>query len=147
MYLIDTNVISEKRKGPRADPGVVAFWRRILVNEDFLPVQVLGELRRGVEMLKYRGDQPQAILLATWLETVQEEYADRILAFDAESAHLWGQITAASYQNLIDKQIAAMALLYDLTIVSRNIDHFAGTGARVLNPFQKSASSIGDSAQ
>ena len=58
MYLIDTNVISEKRKGPRADLGVVAFWSRILVNEDFLPVQVLGELRRGVEMLKYRGDLP-----------------------------------------------------------------------------------------
>ena len=138
MYLIDTNVISEKRKGPRADLGVVAFWSRILVNEDFLPVQVLGELRRGVEMLKYRGDLPQAALLGSWLKTVQEEYADRILTFDAESAHLWGQITAAIYQNLIDKQIAAMALLYDLTIVSRNIDHFAGTGARVLNPFQDS---------
>jgi predicted nucleic acid-binding protein len=138
MYLIDTNVISEKRKGPRADLGVVAFWSRILVNEDFLPVQVLGELRRGVEMLKYRGDLPQAALLGSWLETVHEEYADRILTFDVESAHLWGRITAASYQNLIDKQIAAMALLYDLTIVSRNIDHFAGTGARVLNPFQDS---------
>ena len=129
MYLIDTNVISEKRKGPRADLGVVGFWRRILVNEDFLPVQVLGELRRGVEMLKHRGDHPQAALLESWLETVQEEYADRILTFDVESTHLWGQITAASYQNLIDKQIAAMALLYDLTIVSRNVDHFAGTGA------------------
>jgi len=136
MYLIDTNVISEKRKGPRADPGVVAFWRQILANEDYLPVQVLGELRRGVEMLKLRGDLPQATLLETWLESVSEEYADRVLAFDSECAHIWGRITASSYQNLIDKQIAAMALLYDLTIVSRNIDHFAGMGARVLNPFE-----------
>ena len=78
------------------------------------------------------------ILLQSWLEAVQVEYADRILTFDAECAHIWGQITANSYQNLIDKQIAAMALLYDLTIVSRNIDHFSGTGARVLNPFQDS---------
>lgn len=147
MYLIDTNVISEKRKGPRADPGVVAFWRRILVNEDFLPAQVIGELRRGVEMLKHRGDQQQAALLESWLGAVQEEYADRILTFDAESAHLWGRITASSYQNLIDKQIAAMALLYDLTIVSRHIDHFEGTGARVLNPFQESAPSAGTAAQ
>jgi toxin FitB len=138
MYLIDTNVISEKRKGLRADPGVLTFWRRILVNDDFLPVQVLGELRRGVEMLKQRGDLPHAALLQSWLEAVQVEYADRILTFDAECAHIWGQITARSYQNLIDKQIAAMALLYDLTIVSRNIDHFSGTGARVLNPFQDS---------
>ena len=136
MYLIDTNVISEKRKGPRADPGVVAFWRQISANEDYLPVQALGELRRGVEMLRLRGDLPQATLLETWLESVNEEYADRVLAFDSESAHIWGRITASSYQNLIDKQIAAMALLYDLTIVSRNIDHFAGMGARVLNPFE-----------
>ena len=26
MFLIDTNVISEARKGRRADPGVIAFW-------------------------------------------------------------------------------------------------------------------------
>lgn len=139
MYLIDTNVISEKRKGPRANLGVLAFWSRILVQEDFLPVQVLGELRRGVEMLKYRGDLPQGALLENWLQAVQIEYADRILTFNAECAHVWGRITANSYQNLIDKQIAAMALLYDLTVVSRNVDHFAGTGARVLNPFHESA--------
>jgi len=147
MYLIDTNVISEKRKGSRADSGVLTFWRRILINDDFLPVQVLGELRRGVEMLKHRGDLPQAALLQTWLEAVQVEYADRILTFDAECAHIWGQITANSYQNLIDKQIAAMALLYDLTIVSRNIDHFSGTGARVLNPFENSEMSGGTVGQ
>lgn len=146
MYLIDTNFIRKKRKGTHSDLGVLAFWRCILVKEDFLPVQVPGERCRGVEMLKHRQDLPQATRVKNWLEGVQKEYADRILTFDAECANLWGQIAAPSYQNLIDKldkQIAGMALHDDLTIVSRNIDHFAETGVRVLNPFQDSSTQSG----
>ncbi len=144
MYLIDTNVISEKRKESRANPGVLAFWRRILVNEDFLPAQVVGELRRGVENLKHRGDLPQAALLESWLEFVLEEYAERILSFNAESARIWGRLMSSSSQNPIDKQIAAIALLYDLTVVTRNEEHFRVTGVRVLNPFQGAGASSGE---
>jgi predicted nucleic acid-binding protein len=143
MYLIDTNVISEKRKGVKANAGVLAFWRRILPNEDFLPVQVIGELRRGAESLKYRGDLPQAAMLEGWLENVLEEYADRILTFDAECAHIWGRLTANNHQNGIDKQIAAIATLYDLTLVTRNVDHFAGTAVRLLNPFVSEDANLG----
>jgi len=139
LYLLDTNVISEARKGSRADPGVMAFRSQILQNEDFLPAQVVGELRRGVEILKLRGDFPQASLLESWLEFVLEEYAERILSFNAECAHIWGRLMAAGGQNAIDKQIAAIALLYDLTIVTRNAEHFRATGAKVLNPFQGNA--------
>ena len=136
MYLIDTNVISEKRKGARANSGVLAFWRQVLVNEDFLPAQAVGELRRGVENLKYRGDLRQAARLENWLESVLDEYAERILGFNAECAHIWGRLMSPNDQNPIDKQIAAIALLYDLTIISRNEEHFAATGVRVINPFQ-----------
>jgi len=136
VYLLDTNVISEARRGLKADPGVISFRAQIVQQEDFLPVQVVGELRRGVENLKHRGDLPQAALLESWLESVLVEYADRILSFDAECAHIWGRITSANYQNLIDKQIAAIAILYDLTVVTRNEEHFRTAGARVLNPFQ-----------
>lgn len=135
MYLLDTNVISEARKGARANSGVLAFRSRIARNEDFLPVHVIGELRRGAESLKHRGDLPQAAILEGWLERLLEEYADRILTFDAECAHIWGRLTAANHQNGIDKQIAAIATLYDLTVVTRNVDHFADTGVRLLNPF------------
>ena len=135
MYLIDTNVISEKRKGARANPGVLQFWKRILINEDFLPVQVVGELRRGVETLKHRGDLPQATLLDNWLESILTEYAERILSFNAESAHIWGRLMSPGGQSAIDKQVAAIALLYDLTVVTRNTEHFVNTGVRVLNPF------------
>lgn len=136
MYLIDTNVISEKRKGLRADPGVLKFWRQVLVNEDYLPAQAVGELRRGVENLKHRGDLPQAVLLETWLESILDEYAERILSFNAECAHIWGRLMSPNNQSPVDKQIAAIALLYDLTVVTRNTEDFATTGARVLNPFE-----------
>lgn len=136
MYLIDTNVISEKRKGSKANPGVIAFWRQILVNEDFLSAQVIGELRRGVENLKHRGDLRQAKLLESWLESILEEYAERILSFNAECAQIWGRLMSPANQNPVDKQIAAIALLYDLTLVTRNTEDFAATGVRILNPFK-----------
>ena len=136
MYLLDTNVISEARKGSKTDPGVMAFRAQVVQNEDFLPAQVVGELRRGVEMLKLRGDFTQASVLESWLEFILEEYAERILSFNAECAQIWGRLMAAGGQNAIDKQIAAIALLYDLTVVTRNAEHFRATGAKVLNPFK-----------
>jgi len=51
MFLVDTNVLSERRKGPRADPGVVDFILRA-EHELFLPVQVVGELRSGIQSLR-----------------------------------------------------------------------------------------------
>jgi predicted nucleic acid-binding protein len=139
LYLLDTNVVSEARKGRSADTGVIAFRATILKDEDFLPSLVVGELRRGVEKLKLRGDMPQAARLETWLNSVLEEYADRILSFDSECAHVWGRITSVSNQNMIDKQVAAMAVVYDLTVVTRNVEHFLGTGARLVNPFSNSS--------
>ena len=134
MYLVDTNVISERRKGARADRGVAEFIDAV-EHELFLPVQVVGELVRGVEGLRTRGDLPQAKVLGAWLDMILEEFSARILPFDLASAHTWGKLMRISDQNQIDKQIAAIALVYDLTIVTRNTRHFEGTGARTLNPF------------
>ena len=136
MYLIDTNVISEKRKGRKANPGVLDFWRRILVNEDFLPALVPGELRRGVEMLRNRGDLIQAEIVEAWLDSVLNDYADRILDFNEQAADIWGRLMARNDQNPIDKQIAAIALLYDLTVVTRNVQDYVAAGVKVLNPFE-----------
>ena len=36
---------------------------------------------------------------------------------------------------ILDKQIAATALIHDLTVVTRNSAHYEPTGVRVLNPF------------
>jgi predicted nucleic acid-binding protein len=134
VFLIDTNAISELRKRTNADQGAVEFLKRSQ-QDIFLPVQVIGELRAGIEGLHQRGDLPQAQRLESWFQYVLETFDDRILTFDAVCAETWGALMGSSNQNKVDKQIAAIALVYDLTVVTRNVDHFAGTGARLLNPF------------
>jgi len=137
MYLIDTNVISEARKGPAAQAGVIEFFRRCLEQGAliYLSAVTVGELRRGVDLIRHRGDTPQADRLETWLQQVVEEYQECILPFDLEIAQIWGRLRAPNPQNALDKQIAATALLYDLTLVTRNTADVAGTGVRYLDPF------------
>lgn len=138
MYLIDTNVVSETRKQARADVGVVRFFEKADQEEARLYVSVvtIGELRRGIELIRLRGDKPQARLLETWLHTVLVDYADHILPFDEDSAQVWGRLRAPHPENVLDKQIAATALVHTLTVVTRNERHFQGTGVDVLNPFE-----------
>ena len=134
MYLLDTNVISERRKAKGADPGVIQFLDGHS-NELFLPVQVLGEILVGIERIRRRGDAGQAELLQTWYEDVKSEFSDRILIFDVACAEIWGKLMGIDEQNPVDKQIAAIALTYDLNVVTRNLRHFQNTGVRILNPF------------
>lgn len=138
MFLVDTNVISEARKGRRADPGVQAFWAAAARNDSplFLAAVTVGELRRGVELIRHRGDQPQALLLEQWLDAVLQTYGDRVLDLDADAAQIWGRLRVPNPHHAIDKQIAALALLHDLTLVTRNTEDFGGAGVRLLNPFE-----------
>lgn len=138
MYLVDTDVISEVRRGENANSGVIAFFRETAKNDDalYLSVITIGELRRGVELIRRRGDSAQAEKLEQWLTRVLREYAERILDFDAETAQVWGRLRVPHPENPLDKQIAATALIHDLTLVTRNARHFEGLGVRVLNPFQ-----------
>lgn len=137
MFLVDTNVISEARKGKRADPGVVAFWAEAARNDTaiFLASVTIGELRRGVELIRHRGDQRQAALLEQWLEHVLVDHGERVLSLDCDAAQVWGRLRVPNPQHAIDKQIAAIALLHELTVVTRNTADFAGFGVSLLNPF------------
>jgi predicted nucleic acid-binding protein len=138
VYLIDTNVISEARKA-RTNPGVVAFFDAVdTANEPiYLSVITIGELRRGVELIRHRGDLEQAIVLENWLKTILSEFADRILAFDAEAAQVWGRLRVPDPNNALDKQIAAIALVHDMTVVTRNTKDFEGMGLSLINPFDE----------
>lgn len=137
MYLVDTNVISEVRRRDRADKGVLAFFRKAAQDDAdvYLSVVTVGELRRGVELIRHRGDKPQAKRLENWLDGVLREFASHVLAVDEEVGQLWGRLRVPHPEHSLDKLIAATALIHDLTVVTRNVDDFAGTGARVLNPF------------
>ena len=135
MYLIDSNVVSEARKGKHANAGVQLFWKNIDAPDLYLPVQTIGEIRRGIENIKHRGDIAQAKKLEKWLRLIVDDYSDRILAFDEACAQVWGRLMSLNNQNPIDKQIAAIALINGLTVVTRNVDDFRGTGVELQNPF------------
>ena len=137
MYLIDTNVIIEARKQQFTNIGVLGFFKNAAARgEDvYLSVISVGELRRGVELIAHRGHKPQSKLLNAWLARVVEQYAGNILPFDQDAAQVWGHLRVSHAEHAIAKQIAAIALVHDLTVVTRNGADFMGTGVRLLNPF------------
>ncbi len=136
MYLVDTDVISNARRRTRANAGVRRFFRQAATQgvSLFLSAVTIGELRQGVEAVRHRGDIAQAIRLSRWLGMVTKDFADAILPFD-EIAQIWGRLRVPPAENPLDKQIAATALMYGLTVVTRNVSHYEPTGVPVLNPF------------
>jgi toxin FitB len=138
MYLIDTNVVSEARKRARANRGVLAFFETVAASSEpvFLSAISVGELRRGVELIRRRGDAEQARLLEAWLASVVESYRERILSFDADAAQVWGYLRVADTGRALDKQIAAIAVVNDLTLVTRNVADFERSGVKLANPFE-----------
>ena len=137
MYLIDTNVVSEARKGAKANRGVIDFFESLRVGGEatYLSTISVGELRRGVELIRHRGDADQAEILEAWLSMVLADYGDNILAFDGDAAQVWGRLRVPRAEHALDKQIAAIALVNDLTVVTRNLADFAHTGVRLKDPF------------
>ena len=137
VYLIDTNVVSDGRKGKLANSGVRSFFTHAARQQTrlYLSFVTVGELRRGVELVRHRGDSIQAMKPENWLIGLLSDYADDILAFDHDAAQLWGRLRVPHHENAIDKQIAATALIHDLTLVTRNTVDSIGTGARCLDPF------------
>ena len=138
MYLVDTDVVSELRKGPKADAKVLQFFADADKNNQalYLSVVTIGELRRGVEIIRHRGDTRQASRLEGWLEPLLEEFSDHILEFGREEAQVWGRLRVPHPENAIDKLIAATAFTHGLVLVTRHSEHFSKLGLTVLNPFQ-----------
>jgi toxin FitB len=135
MFLLDTNVVSELRKGSRADPGVVEWFASVADADLFLSVVVAGELRQGVERLRLR-DARQAERLDHWLHSLIDDYAERLLPVDARVADLWGRLNVPDPISTLDGLLAATAIVHDLTLVTRNVKDVERTSARIHNPFR-----------
>ena len=134
-YLLDTNAISELRKGDRCDANVMAWYTGIKETDIFLSVLVLGELRRGIEKLRRR-DPQQTVVLERWLEETALRFAGRILLVDDMIAELWGRTYYVRNVPVIDGLLAATAMAHDLTLVTRDVSDVEGLGVRALDPFR-----------
>jgi predicted nucleic acid-binding protein len=137
VYLIDTSVVSETRKREKANRGVARFFDAVAASGTpvYLSVVSVGELHRGIDVIRRRGGTDQARLLEGWLSMVLDQYGENILPFESDAAQVWGRLGVPNPGNELDRQIAAIALVNGLTVVTRNIAAFEGTGVKLINPF------------
>jgi predicted nucleic acid-binding protein len=133
-WLIDTNVLSELRKGDRANAAVSAWYATANDEDLFTSVLVLGEVRRGIESVRRR-DVASALALEQWLLRLGSTFNERVLPIDARVADRWGALNVPDPVPTVDGLLAATALVHDLTLVTRNVQDVRGTGVRVLDPF------------
>jgi hypothetical protein len=133
-YLLDTNVLSELRKGKRANAGLVAWMRDVAEDDLYLSVLVIGELRQGVESVRRR-DVVTAARLERWLVGLVEAHVDRILPLDVPICEVWGRLNVPDPLPAVDGLLAATAIVHDLVLVTRNTRDVARTGVRTVNPF------------
>jgi predicted nucleic acid-binding protein len=134
-YLLDTNVLSELRKGSRCNTYVAAWFAPMPDDQIYLSVLVIGEIRRGIEGLRSR-DPRAAVAFEGWLTQVITGHRDRILAVDHAVAEEWGRMTAVRPLSTVDSLLAATAKVHGLTLVTRNVTDIAATGVAYLNPFE-----------
>ena len=131
MYLVDTNVVSEARRG---SAEAVKWLRSVNPLDVHLSVITLGEVMRGIGS-RQKADPQAASHLAQWLEILRRDHAERILPVTDKIAVEWGRIAASRPRGDADGLIAATAIVHDLIIVTRNVGGFDDTRASVLNPW------------
>ncbi len=134
MFLIDTNVICEMQKGIRADTEVRSWFQNHAAHAHFVSVLTVGEMRRGVEQIRPR-DPVRASVYEESLAEMTAIFEGRILGVGREEAEIWGRIGAAGGLTNVDGLIAATALAYGLTVVTRNVKDFQRSGVKLVNPW------------
>jgi len=134
-YLLDTNVISELRKGRRCDTAVRA-WFDTLDDEDlYLSVLVVGEIERGIERIRKR-DPKSATRLRRWLSSLVTRFDDRILQVTLPTARTWGKLGAPNPIPTVDGLLAATAHVHGLVLATRNVTDIESLDIEWVNPFQ-----------
>jgi hypothetical protein len=139
VYLVDTNVISAGAP-PRLAPADLVAWMDAQSALLFLSAVTVAEIEDGIAKLRRERAKRKSETLAAWLETVLHLHGDRILAFDTPAARIAGALSdrargRGQAPGLADIVIAATARHHGLTILSRNVRHFAPLGVPVLDPF------------
>jgi toxin FitB len=135
-YLIDTNVLSELRKGPKTDPKVAAWAQAVDEADLFISVVTILEIERGIILVERR-DKQQGALLRSWLiNRVMPEFKDRILPVDIAIARQCAALQVPDPSPHLDALIAATARVHRLKLVTRNVADFLGTAVELVNPWE-----------
>jgi hypothetical protein len=132
--LLDTNVIAELRKGPRANANVMAWFASIEPADVVLSVLTVGEIRRGIENVRRR-DRTAARALERWLRRLLADHLDRLVPIDAEIAEEWGRLNVPDPLPVVDGLLAATARVRGFSLATRNVKDVARTGVPIINPF------------
>lgn len=136
MYLLDTNIVSELRKGMKADSNVLSWAKVVSTSSLFISVITILEIEAGV-LQKERKDPLQGAILRSWLDLhVLPSFADRILNVDVAVAVRCAKLHIPDPRSERDALIAATALVHGLIVVTRNTKDFDKTGVELLNPWE-----------
>ena len=136
MYLLDTNVVSELRKGKNAHRSVRAWAAALPAASLFLSAISILELEIGVLLIERR-DRKQGAVLRAWMDgNVLPTFSGRILPIDTAVAQSCAPLHVPDPRSDRDALIAATALVHGMTVVTRNVNHFQFRGISVVNPWQ-----------
>jgi len=97
-------------------------------------VLVLGEIRRGVELVRAR-DLTRSLRLQEWLEDLKESFEDRVIDVSAPVAEAWGRLDSRRSLPAVDGLLAATALIHGLIVVTRDTGPFERAGVPFLDPW------------
>jgi hypothetical protein len=133
MYILDTNVVSELRKGRKARRSVRMWAQALPATSLYLSAISILELEIGILLIERR-DQNQGRVLRTWMDRhVLPTFTGRILPIDTAVALRCAALHVPDRRSDRDALIAATALVHGLTIVTRNVTDFQNTGTTVIN--------------
>lgn len=141
-WLLDTSVLSAFAPGKPPIPEEQASFLRANSSRLFIPCIAVAELEQGICKLRRAGGAKRAEHLAQWLNGLVQDYAERMLPLDAAASRIAGQIAdeavaVGRHPGFSDVAIAALARQNGLTVLTRNLRHFAPLGVDCADPFEK----------
>jgi predicted nucleic acid-binding protein len=135
-FLLDTNVLSEARKGKRCDERVARWLARHAEDPQYTSSICIMEIRYGIELLR-RKQARSAEQLDDWFESkLKPVFNERILSVDMKVAEACGRLHAKRPRSFRDALIGATALCHQLAMVTRNSKDFADMDVTIINPWQ-----------